>query len=117
MQPVFQYHRNCFASARSNNALPNYSDAPICLDELAYVSRVSFNIFSKLFIPKFGSSRRGRCITAARVTMPKAAMNEDNCSPFRQHDIGPARKMASVKPKAQALCMKRSSEGDLRLGI
>ena len=117
MQPVFQHYRDRVATKRANDALPNYSDTPTRLGEIAYVSRVPLHILTKLFAPEFWPSRRRRCIATTRVTMPETAMNEDNCSPFGQYDIRPSRKMAPVKAKPQALRMERSPKGDFWLGI
>lgn len=117
MQPISQDSRNFCTAPRANFALPNDSDTPTRLGEIAYVSRVPFHILTKLFVPEFRPSRRRRRIATARVTMPETAVNEDNCSPFRQYDIRPTRKMAPVKAKPQALRMERSPKGDFWLGI
>lgn len=117
MQPVFQYYRNGLATTGANDALPNYSDTPTCLGEVAYVSRVPFHILTELFAPELRPSCRGCRIATARVTMPETAMDKDNCSPSGQYNIRPSRKMASMKAEAQALRMERPSKRGFRLGV
>jgi hypothetical protein len=42
--------------------------------------------------------------------MPEAAMDENDLSACRQHDVWAPRKVASVKAESEALCMQKSPD-------
>lgn len=63
--------------------------------------------------PGFGVGRA----SAAFVTVPEAAMDEDDHSPRGEYDVRATREIAPVQPEPVAQTMKQAPHGQFRLRV
>ena len=99
------------------SALPDDQDAPPELGKVPLVACISPDIFIEFCLPEgWASRRRGRVVTAG-VAMPETAMDKDGQPVSWQHQVWRAREILAMKPKAKALCVKKSTQLHLWGGI
>lgn len=98
-------------------AFPYYDCFPSRLLERRDVSPVSLHIVLKFLQPEIDSGFRRVGKTAPGVTVPETPMDEHDCFPLRQHDVGPAWQIPAVKTEAEAQSVKRGADQKFRCGI
>ncbi len=83
-------------------ALPDRRDTPACLYKFSSDSAVSCNVRCELRLPEFRSGRGAGCVSTPLVTMPEAAVHEDDCMVLWQHEVRPSGCAGEMKPEAKA---------------
>ena len=95
-------------------AFPDDENSPAFPAQLMNCVPVSPGCCLKLGFPESGSSSRHGIAASAIVSMPKAPMDEDDTHPSREHEIGTARKIVSMKAVAIPEIVCQSSYRQLR---
>jgi hypothetical protein len=85
----------CFRPA--DTTLPKLEDSPSLLEQFGSVPKVSFHILVEFQSPEFFASSRGCGISAARVSVPKTAMNENADVVARKHHVWPTWKFSRMQ--------------------
>lgn len=116
-EPVRNGINQLFAVTTSEVTLPDRGSSPACRAEGSEVPRVALNILRELGGPEVGP-RRGRCrVGAAAVAVPEAAMNLDDGSPPREHDVRASGKVTCMDPETKSPCVKPAPEQHLGAGV
>lgn len=94
--------------------LPDRQHLPTCLNELCLMLPIALNISRELGIPKRCVALRASHDLACRVVMlvPKAAVDKDRFPATDHCDVWLARKVAPVKPVADAYLVKEAPNGE-----
>jgi hypothetical protein len=103
-----------FCFRPSDTTLPKLEDTPPLLEQLGFVPKVSLHILVEFQSPEFFASSRGCGISAARVSVPEAAMNENADVVARKHYVWPTWKLPRVQSIPEAMPMQQLP--DLQLG-
>jgi hypothetical protein len=85
--------------------LPYRQHTPAQSEQGFYVSRITLPILFDLWFPETSPSGWQGPGTAV-VTVPETAIYEDDRPTTREHKIGFARQILSIKPKPIATCMQ-----------
>lgn len=96
---------------------PHYQNCPASCLKLSSVACIPVYVFVELLLPKILASRRHRRISAASMTMPEAAMDEDYSAMFRENNIWSAWQLFRVHAKSEADAMQHGSQSQFRLSI
>jgi hypothetical protein len=88
-----------FSFRLANSAFPELEDTPSLPEQLVFVPNVSRYILVEFQLPEFFSSSRCCGISAARMPVPKAAVNKNTEVVARKHDVWFAWKL----PRMQAI--------------
>lgn len=95
---------------------PNYHDFPTERTELPPFTEISPAVSSDFFRPVVNAGfRHLRALT--RMAMPKASVDEDDCSTPREDDIWGPRQVSTMYPKSVAHPMQDGTDSDLGLGV
>lgn len=81
------------------------------------VTTVPFNIGAEFFLPEFPPGGRCRCIEAAFVPVPEAAIDEDDEAVTWQDEVGCTGKVLAMQPEPVSAGMKELPEEKLRFGV
>ncbi len=85
-------------SALLRFTLPDYFDLPSCSSQAGNVFDVPLTIICQFGKPEAKPRLRQPCKRAARMAMPKTAVNEDHLAQSRKHQVGLARKARVMQP-------------------
>jgi hypothetical protein len=102
----------CFRPA--DTTLPKLEDTPTLLEQFGSVSKVSFHILVEFQSPEFFASSRGCGISAAKVSVPETAMNENADVVAGKHHVWPTWKLPRMQSIPEAMPMEQLP--DLHLG-
>lgn len=98
-------------------ALPDDQRRPTQLLEPVRFLRISCNVRGELRRPEGRvAGRRGR-ESAAWVSVPEAAVDEERDARTWKHDVRPTRQASGVQPESQAAGMEIAPDRHLRCGI
>jgi hypothetical protein len=98
-------------------AFPNYKRPPtqrLCLRQDAQISR---NILRQLGAPKRAPGLRQASLSASRVVMPEAAMDENHLFTRTKNEVRSARQTRSMQPKSKSHAMYQAPHFHLDLGM
>ena len=105
------FFQSCFLQL----AFPNYDDRPALCLQLAPLLLVTLLVAGDFGGPEVGVGFGHRVELAAFVTMPEAAMDEDDSLIFGKDDVGLARQFLVVHPIAKTETPQCASQLQLRL--
>lgn len=100
-----------------DRALPYHCDAPTQTQELFNSGQIPLTIGSELCVPELRSCLRQPEEWATFMAMPKTAMYEHHCPPFREQKVRLSCQPLPVKAKSEAARPQLSPDHDLRLGV
>ena len=84
-------------------AFPDNDQIPTELLQLFFRISVPLNIPLEFLLPEFHIRGWGRCLSAARMSMPETAAHLDNSPIFRENNIGMPRQTFDMKPETEAM--------------
>ena len=114
-QPVL-HHRSCFPlPSLAQGALPDDGHSPSGIEEVASVPSVSLHIFRELGLPEVRARRRGRRVSATRMPVPEAAVNEAHGFEASEHEVRSSGEAPIVHSVSETAGVKCPSESELRL--
>jgi hypothetical protein len=91
----------------SQGAFPNHSDAPSGVLQRSALATVADDVSLEFSRPELDPALWAVAQHATGVTVPEAAVYEDNGLVSRQHQIGTARKIPRMQPVAEPCGMKQ----------
>lgn len=77
------------------------------IEELSTITSVPCNILRKFLLPEAFTSARYRSVTASRMPVPEAAVNEDADSVTGKYQIRPAGKILLMKAVPETMPMQQ----------
>src|SRR5216684_2697507 len=95
-------------------AFPNRQRLPPLARKLPFISFVPSLVSFELWLPKIQTGFRHPGESAASVTVPEAAMHENNLAPRSENEVGAARQILLVKPVA--IAQREDQSADQHLG-
>jgi len=98
-------------------AFPNYINFPAHSAQFASYEVISLNILQELCVPEFSPTFWSIGKFTSWMSMPEAAMYQDNAAPFWQYDIRLAGQVFGVKPEAISKPMEHRSHNQLWICI
>lgn len=113
---IFNVFKNRFGRSLQL-ALPHVNHPPARLLKLFPFLLVTLNCTSELGGPELCTSLGHGCARTSFMSVPEAAMNEDDSLVFSKDDVRPARKVPHMKAESIARCMKELPQKDFRLGV
>lgn len=75
------------------------------------------DIGSELGLPELWSRRWGSCIATSFVTVPEAAMHENDRPKFGKEEVRPTREVQRMQPKPKTACMQLTPQHRFGLGV
>ncbi len=94
-------------------ALPYHQKMPAHATKFPLVAKIALTIPVELRAPKHDPGFGCSCEAAARMSVPKAAMDEDDATTAREHEIRPSRQALAVKAVSIAKPVDLSADGHL----
>ena len=101
----------------TQGAFPHRGDPPSFFLEGDPNGSVSLQVALELLSPEIRTSRWRGGVSASRMTMPEAAMDEDGGLPARQDEIGAAPQRSGVEPEPESCRMQMSPDQQLRTRV
>jgi len=98
-------------------AFPHNQNLPAKPAKLPAIPSISYLVARQLPLPELGPGGRVDLAVLASMAVPEAAMDKDNLSSARKHEVGTARKIASMKSVAISKSMQHPPNHQLRLRI
>lgn len=92
------------------SAFPDDSYVPPLLSEFTLIFPISFNSAFEFGQPVFLPAGRGRCMRAALMAMPEAAMNENRNVVFWKHDIRFPGQVVAMQAKPEAKLVEKGTD-------
>ena len=98
-------------------ALPHLDDVPTHAAQLEAFGKVAFAVALNFGLPEVGTGLGKDKVAAAFMTMPEAAVHEDDGAILAEHDVGGAGQAADVDAEAESLGKQELAHQDLGLGV
>lgn len=95
-------------------AFPDNAHSPTQLLEIVRRPSITSDIGFKLISPKSSADFRSRRSRAIAMPVPKAAVNEHDCSKTREHNVRRTRQVASVKTESKSQQVRGPADSQLR---
>jgi hypothetical protein len=106
----------CTPARAAKGAFPDDHDAPSGRPQVRCRTSIAHLVALDLLDPKLWT-RRGPTKEGAIVSVPKAAVHEDDSFPARKHDVGATGQRLVVKPVAEPQGVEASAQKKLGLRI
>jgi hypothetical protein len=103
----------CQTVGGSQFTLPYNKNMPAESAQLSTDLLIPFHVLLKFALPETRTRFRRVCKPAPWMTMPEAAVHEDDCSVTCQHNIRTTRKVTPVETKAEAKPVQERTNGSL----
>lgn len=98
-------------------ALPHLDDVPTHAAQLEAFGKVALAVALNLGLPEVGAGLGKDGVAAAFMTMPEAAVHEDDGAVLAEHDVGRAGQAADVDAEAEPPGKQVLAHQDLGLGV
>ena len=112
-EPVVERASGDVCELCPQSAFPDGCHSPTVFQQFQPYAPVALHVGPEFALPELATSGRIGCSRAARVAMPKAAVNEADRLEARKDEIGCAGKAPNVKPIPEATHVERSTQGEL----
>ena len=117
MEGIFQRGEGFFSCGGSELAFPHGNGVPSHSCKLFALFKVAGFVAFYLCLPEFGVGLWHDEAVAVLMSMPEAAVDEDDCPVFAHDDVGMSRQARMVQAIAESMTEEIAAHNHLRLGV